>query len=114
GDVGVGHRPSGVAAILGGLTGTLPPRVAELVRAIEQGRRSCARGNLDLLAACERAERLGRPLNAVVSVIGAPERAATGPLAGRPVAVKDIIEVAGVPTRCGSPASSPGPAPAHA
>jgi len=82
----------------------------ELVQAIEQGRRSCARANLDLLAAGERADRLGRPLNAVVSVIGAPERAATGPLAGRPVAVKDIIEVAGVPTRCGSPASGTEPA----
>jgi 2-dehydropantoate 2-reductase len=109
-DLAILHRPTEVPAILGGLTGTLPPRVAELVRAIEQGRRSCARGNLDLLAAYERAERLGRPLNAVVSVIGAPERAATGPLAGRPVAVKDIIEVAGVPARCGSPASSAEPA----
>jgi len=109
-DLAILHRPTEVPAILGGLTGTLPPRVAELVRAIEQGRRSCARGNLELLAAYERAERLGRPLNAVVSVIGAPERAATGPLAGRPVAVKDIIEVAGVPARCGSPASSTEPA----
>jgi len=109
-DLAILHRPTEVPAILGGLTGTLPPRVVDVVRAIEQGRRSCARSNLDLLAAHERAERLGRPLNAVVSVIGAPERAATGPLAGRPVAVKDIIEVAGVPTRCGSPASGTEPA----
>jgi 2-dehydropantoate 2-reductase len=109
-DLAILHRPTEVPAILGGLSGTLPPRVVELVQAIEHGRRSCARGNLDLLAAYERAERLGRPLNALVSLIGAPERAATGPLAGRPVAVKDIIEVAGVPTRCGSPASSTEPA----
>jgi 2-dehydropantoate 2-reductase len=109
-DLAVLHRPTEVPAILGGLTGSLPPLVVDLVRAIEQGRRSCSRENLDLLAACERAERLGRPLNAVVCVIGAPERAASGPLAGRPVAVKDIIAVAGVPTRCGSPASSPEPA----
>jgi 2-dehydropantoate 2-reductase len=109
-DLAVLHRPTEVPAILGGLTGSLPPLVVDLVRAIEQGRRSCSRENLGLLAACERAERLGRPLNAVVSLIGAPERAAAGPLAGRLVAVKDIIEVAGVPTRCGSPASSPEPA----
>ena len=43
-------------------------------------------------------------------MIGAPERAAGGPLAGRAVAVKDIVAVSGVPTRCGSPASSPEPA----
>src|SRR5215470_7629284 len=113
-DLAILHRPTEVPAILGGLTGSLPPLVVDLVRAIEQGRRPCSRGNLDLLAACERAERLGRPLNAVVCVIGAPRRAASGPLAGRPVAVKDIIEVAGVPTRCGSPASSPEPATADA
>jgi Asp-tRNA(Asn)/Glu-tRNA(Gln) amidotransferase A subunit family amidase len=109
-DLAVLHRPTEVPAILGGLDGTLVPRVVELVQAIEQGRRSCTRGNLDLLAAYERLERLGRPLNAVASVIGAPERAANGPLAGRLVAVKDIIAVEGVPTRCGSPASDPAPA----
>jgi 2-dehydropantoate 2-reductase len=113
-DLVIRRRPTEVPAILGGLTGSLPPLVVDQVRAIEQGRRRCSRENLDLLAACERAERLGRPLNAVVCVIGAPERAAGGPLAGRPVAVKDIIEVAGVPTRCGSPASSPEPADADA
>ncbi len=47
-------------------------------------------------------------------MIGAPERATAGPLAGRLVAVKDIIAVAGVPTRCGSPASDPAPAPRDA
>jgi len=113
-DLAILHRPTEVPAILGDLAGTLPPLLVALVRAIEQGRRSCSRENLDLLAACERAERLGRPINAVVGVIGAPERAASGPLAGRPVAVKDIIDVGGVPTRCGSPASSPEPARADA
>jgi hypothetical protein len=60
-DLAILHRPTEVPAILGGLTGSLPPLVVDSVRAIEQGRRTCARGNLDLLAACERAERLGRP-----------------------------------------------------
>ncbi len=93
-----------------GRGGPLDQRVVELVTAIEQGRRSCSAENLDLLAAHERLERLGRPLNAACAAIGAPDRAAAGSLAGHPVAVKDIIAVAGVPTRCGSPASSPRPA----
>jgi aspartyl-tRNA(Asn)/glutamyl-tRNA(Gln) amidotransferase subunit A len=90
----------------GGLAG----RVAELMQAIEQGTRSPSPSNLDLLAAYERLDRLGRPFNAVASVIGAPDRAEDGPGAGRPVAVKDIIAVAGVPTRCGSPSTDPDPA----
>ena len=87
-DLAVRHRPTEVEAILGPLDGPLVRRVAELVTAIEQGRRSCSRANLELLAGYERLERLGRPVNAVVSVIGAPDRAAGGPLAGMPVAVR--------------------------
>jgi 2-dehydropantoate 2-reductase len=113
-DLMVRRRPTEVPAHLGGLKGPMLARVVELITEIEQGRRTCERANLDLLAAYERAERLGRPLNAVVTVIGAPSRAPDGPLAGRPVAVKDIIAVAGVPTRCGSPASDPEPAAADA
>jgi 2-dehydropantoate 2-reductase len=109
-DLMVRHRPTEVPAHLGDLEGPMLRRVVELITEIEQGRRTCERPNLDLLAAYERLERLGRPLNAVASVIGAPRRAADGPLAGRPVAIKDIIAVAGVPTRCGSPASDPEPA----
>jgi 2-dehydropantoate 2-reductase len=109
-DLMVRHRPTEVPAHLGGLEGPMLRRVVELITEIEQGRRTCERANLDLLAAYERLERLGRPLNAVVTVIGAPQRAPGGPLAGRPVAIKDIIAVAGVPTRCGSPASDPEPA----
>jgi Asp-tRNA(Asn)/Glu-tRNA(Gln) amidotransferase A subunit family amidase len=118
-DLAVRHRPADVPALTGeqalsGERGALLARAGELVRAVEQGRRSCSPSNLDLLAAHERLERLGRPLNAVCSAIGAPDRARTGPLAGRPVGVKDIIAVAGVPTRCGSPASDPRPAVADA
>jgi len=113
-DLAVRHRPADVPALPGERGGVLLARAGALVRAIEQGRRACSMANLDLLAAHERLERLGRPLNAVCSVIGAPDRARTGPLAGRPVGVKDIIAVAGVPTRCGSPASDPRPAAADA
>jgi Asp-tRNA(Asn)/Glu-tRNA(Gln) amidotransferase A subunit family amidase len=113
-DLAVRHRPADVPVLTGERDGVLLARAGELVRAVEQGRRSCSPSNLDLLAAHERLERLGRPLNAVCSAIGAPDRARTGPLAGRPVGVKDIIAVAGVPTRCGSPASDPRPAVADA
>jgi 2-dehydropantoate 2-reductase len=109
-DLMVRRRPTEVPAHLGGLEGPMLRRVVELITEIEQGRRTCERRGLDLLAAYERLERLARPLNAVATVIGAPRRAADGPLAGRPVGIKDIIAVAGVPTRCGSPASDPAPA----
>jgi 2-dehydropantoate 2-reductase len=109
-DLMVRHRPTEVPAHLGGLQGPMLRRVVELITEIEQGRRTCERANLDLLAAYERCERLGRSLNAVATVIGAPQRAADGPLAGRPVGIKDIVAVAGVPTGCGSPAADPEPA----
>jgi 2-dehydropantoate 2-reductase len=113
-DLAIRHRPTEVRAILRPLRGFLLRRIEELIVAIEDGKRTCTRANLDLLAAYERLDRLGRPLNAVVSVAGAPERAAAGPLAGQPVAVKDIITVAGLPTRCGSPATDAVPAAADA
>ena len=109
-DLMIRHRKTETEAILGPLQGFLIRRTAELIAAIEAGTRTCGRGNLDLLAAYERLGRLGRPLNAVVSVAGAPRRAASGPLAGRPVAVKDIVAVEGLPTRCGSPSTSDAPA----
>ena len=113
-DLMIRRRKTETEAILGPLQGFLIRRTAELIAAIEAGTRTCCRENLDLLAAYERLDRLGRPLNAVVSVAGAPRRSATGPLSGRPVAVKDIITVAGLPTSCGSPSTSDAPASADA
>jgi 2-dehydropantoate 2-reductase len=113
-DLAIRHRPTEARAILGPLRGFLLRRIEELIEAIERGERTCTRANLDLLAAYERLDRLGRPVNAVVSVAGAPKRATAGPLAGRPVAIKDIIAVAGLPTRCGSPATDATPAKADA
>jgi 2-dehydropantoate 2-reductase len=109
-DLAIRHRPTEAGAILGPLQGFLLGRIRHLVHAIERGERGCGRENLDLLAAYERLDRLGRPVNAVVSVADAPRRAASGPLAGQPVAIKDIVAVAGLPTRCGSPVTSDVPA----
>src|SRR6185437_387228 len=109
-DLMVRRRKTETAAILGPLRGFLVRRTAELIAAIEAGTRTCCRENLDLLAAYERLDRLGRPLNAVVSVAGAPSRSPGGPLSGRPVAVKDIIAVGGLPTRFGAVPAGDGPA----
>ena len=87
-DLAIRHRPTEAPAILGPLSGgplvtPLIIAIAELIAAIERGDRTCTRSNLDLLAAYERLERLGRPLNAVVRALPAPERAwpGAGPLA---------------------------------
>ena len=51
----------------------------------------------------ECAERLGRQLNAVVTVFERPRGETSGPLQGLPVAVKDIIDIAGHPRGNGNP-----------
>ncbi|MGN6380182.1 MAG: ketopantoate reductase family protein, partial [Gaiellales bacterium] len=79
-DLAVRHRQTEVGALLAVVEGPLTARMGELIHAIEAGSRVCERANLDLLAAYERLQRLGRPLNAVLAVVDAPDRAADGPL----------------------------------
>jgi 2-dehydropantoate 2-reductase len=96
-DLMVRRRKTEVDDLLRDLSGPLTTYTGEIIKAIERGERTCEVANLELLAACERAERLGRPLNAVIEIFPAPPRAADGPLHGVPVAVKDMIDIAGHP-----------------
>jgi Asp-tRNA(Asn)/Glu-tRNA(Gln) amidotransferase A subunit family amidase len=97
-----------------GAGGRVLRALGEITAAVQRGERVTDLTTLDLLAVQERLERLARPLNAVVATMPAPQRAASGPLAGHAVAVKDTIAVRGVPMRCGSPASDPEPSAADA
>ena len=83
-DLAIRHPQDGNRGDPPTASGFLISQIAELIAAIEAERRTCCQENLDLLAAYERLDRLGRPLNAVVAVAGAPRRAAAGPLSGRP------------------------------
>ena len=108
-DLMVRHRPTEVGEQIEVLRGPLTHYVGQLIRAIERGERTCEVANLDLLAAYERLERLGRPLHAVSQVIPAPRRAPSGPLHGWAIAVKDMIDVAGFPRGNGNPGDLAGP-----
>ncbi len=108
-DLMVRRRKTEVDDLLDDLAGPLTTYVGELIKSIERGERTCEVANLDLLAAYERLERLGRPLNAVVRTLPAPARAAAGPLHGLAVAVKDMIDVAGQPRGNGNPGAMAGP-----
>jgi 2-dehydropantoate 2-reductase len=113
-DLAVRHRKTEVDTMLEVLDGPLVRHTGALIHAIEAGRRVCERANLELLAAYERLERLGRPLNAVIAVMEAPDRAASGPLHGHPIAIKDNIDVAGEVTTNASTVAVPPPAAADA
>jgi 2-dehydropantoate 2-reductase len=108
-DLMVRKRKTEVDDLIRDLKGPLTTYTGELIRAIERGERTCEVANLELLAACERTLRLGRPLNAVVSVFPAPARRPDGPLHGVPVAVKDLIDIAGNPRGNGNPHDMSGP-----
>ena len=114
-DLMVRKRKTEVDDLLRDLDGPLTTFTGELIRAIERGERACEVANLELLAAHERTLRLGTPLNAVVSVFTAPARRPEGPLHGVPVAVKDMIDIAGHPRGNGNPHDMGGaPAPRDA
>jgi aspartyl-tRNA(Asn)/glutamyl-tRNA(Gln) amidotransferase subunit A len=100
-------------ADLGPALPTLAGSLAALQRAVADGSRVPQPGVLELLAAAEKLERLGRPLRAVVQVLAAPPRAVDGPLLGTPVAVKDMIDVAGSVRGDGNPRAMAGSPAAH-
>ncbi|QNN53247.1 amidase family protein [Nocardioides mesophilus] len=102
-DLMVRKRKTEVTDLLEDLSGPLTTYVGRLIQSIERGERTCEVANLELMAAYERAERLGRPLEAVVSLLPAPARAPEGPLHGLQVAVKNLIAVAGQPLGNGNP-----------
>jgi 2-dehydropantoate 2-reductase len=102
-DLMVRKRKTEVDDLLRDLAGPLTTYAGEIIHAIEGGERTCEVANLELLAAYERTERLGKPLRAVVRTLQAPKRLPDGPLHGVPIAVKDIIDIAGVPRGNGNP-----------
>jgi 2-dehydropantoate 2-reductase len=102
-DLMVRKRKTEVTDLLNDLAGPLTTYTGLLIESIERGERTCEVANLELLATLERAERLGRPLGAVVDLFPAPLRAPQGPLLGMPIAVKDIIDIAGHPRGNGNP-----------
>jgi 2-dehydropantoate 2-reductase len=102
-DLMVRRRKTEVDDLLRDLAGPLTTHAGELIRAIERGERTCEVANLELLAAYERADRLGWPRNAVVELFPAPQRIPGGPLHGVQVAVKDMIDIAGRPRGNGNP-----------
>jgi len=102
-DLVIRKRKTEIDGLLRDLKGPLTNYAGALIQSIERGERICEVANLELLAAYERSERLGRPLNAISKIIPAPKRAATGPLLGLQLAVKDIIDIEGYARGNGNP-----------
>lgn len=102
-DLTVRKRKTEVDDLLRDLKGPLTNFVGAIIHSIERGERICEVANLDLLAAYERALRLGVPLNAISHLIPAPKRSLDGPLLGVAIGVKDIIDVKGEPRGNGNP-----------
>ncbi|MCX6428116.1 MAG: amidase family protein [Actinobacteria bacterium] len=102
-DLTVRKRKTEVDDLMRDLKGPLTNYVGTLIQSVERGERICEVANLELLAAYERCERLGRPLGAISKILEAPLRAASGPLHGIQIAVKDIIDIKGQPRGNGNP-----------
>jgi 2-dehydropantoate 2-reductase len=108
-DLMVRKRKTEVDDLVRDLKGPLTTYIGELIHAIEDGERTCEVANLDLLATYERTNRLGGPLHAVVRMLPAPLRSPDGPLHGVAIAVKDLVDVKGVPRGNGNPHDMVGP-----
>jgi 2-dehydropantoate 2-reductase len=101
-------------AMLADIDGPMLRRTLELISEIEEGRRTCEVANLELLAAYQRLQDRAPALNAVISELPPGLRAASGPLHGVAVAVKDNIDVKGIVTTNASTVGTPPPAPRDA
>lgn len=96
-DLMVRRRKTEVDGILHDLKGPLTTLVGEMIQAIERQERTCEVANLELLATYQRALALPPETNAIVRIISAPKRSLSGPLVGVAIAVKDIIDIEGLP-----------------
>ena len=96
-------------------TPALDQPLAELVRMVRDGELA---PDDPTKAALQRTARLEPQVHAWVLLDPAAEETAArrgpGPLQAVPIAVKDIIDVAGLPSRCGSTITSPEPVPESA
>jgi 2-dehydropantoate 2-reductase len=108
-DLMVRRRPT-EKSMLEGIDGPLLRRTLELIGEIEAGRRTCEVANLELLAAYQRLQERAPALNALITELPPGQRAATGPLLGTAVAIKDNIDVGRVVTTNASTVATPQPA----